>query len=217
MKIALHLPVWKRLELTRACYVGLQRSIQEFKEEGLDLEPWIGWTEPKHKDLADEFGWNTVECTNENLGLKNQQLYEAMRVTEFDYFMQLGSDDFFLPGVAKVYKEHMKEYEFAGFRQIYFLRAKERDGTLMQGYPCGAGRYMSRRIIDACPKLWFSRKRGLDGMSMDFVNQATGLKCFYMPGCYLADVKTEVGISEYHRYDSDMYYLDDIIPEAYLI
>lgn len=217
MKIALHIPVWKRLKLTRACYVGLQRSIQEFAEEGFELEPWIGWTEPEHQSLAEEFGWKNVECENINLGLKNQQLYEAMRSEPWDWFMQLGSDDFFLPGVAKVYKEHMKEHEFAGFRQIYFLRAKERDGTLMQGYPCGAGRYMSRRIIDACPKLWGSRNRGLDGMSLDFVNEATGLKCFQISGCYLADVKTEVGISEYHRFDNDMYYLDDLIPEAHLI
>ena len=38
-----------------------------------------------------------------------------------------------------------------------------------------------------------------------------------MPGCYIADVKTEVQISEYHRYDKDMYYLDEVVPEAHLI
>lgn len=217
MKIALHIPVWKRLELTRACYVGLKRTIQEFEAEGMILEPWIGWTEPEHELLAQEFGFHSVQCENRNLGEKNQQLYEAMRATEFDFFMQLGSDDFFLPGVAAVYKEYMSQYEFAGFRQIYFFRRDNREGTLVQGYPCGAGRYMSRRIIDACPVLWVGRKRGLDGVSMDYVYSATKLKCFYMPGCYLADVKTEVGISEYHRYDNDMYWLDDIIPEAHLI
>ena len=217
MKIALHLPVWKRLALTRACYVGLQRSMKEFKEEGYELEPWIGWTEPEHETLANEFGFHAVYCTNDDLGTKNQQLYEAMREQEFDYFMQLGSDDFFLPGAAKMYAEYMPKHEFGGFRQIYFFRAKERDGTLIQGYPCGAGRWMSRRIIDACPILWTSRQRGLDGMSYDYVFQATKLTPFYMPGCYLADVKTEVGISEYHRYDNDVYYLDEVIPEAYLI
>ena len=217
MKIALHIPVWKRLELTRACYVGLQRSIKEFAQEGFDLQPWIGWTEPEHQSLADEFGFRNVFCENENLGDKNQQLYEAMKAEPWDWFMQLGSDDFFLPGVAKVYKEHMKEHDFAGFRQIYFLRAKERDGTLVQGYPCGAGRYMSREIVDACPVLWTGRRRGLDGMSNDAVWNNTKKRYFNMPGCYIADVKTEVQISEYHRYDKDMYYLDEVVPEAHLI
>ena len=50
-----------------------------------------------------------------------------MKAEPWDWFMQLGSDDFFLPGVAKVYKEHMKEHDFAGFRQIAFHSEQKRE------------------------------------------------------------------------------------------
>ncbi len=51
MKIALHIPVWKRVELTRACYVGLQRIQKEFQENGLYNDS-VGFVAPRHRNPA---------------------------------------------------------------------------------------------------------------------------------------------------------------------
>lgn len=116
MKIALHIPVWKRVELTRACYVGLQRIQKEFQENGAELVPYIAVSEDEHEQLAQEFGWNYKWFANERLGTKNNELLDWMRDFSWDFMLQLGSDDFILPGGGAHIVELMKEHEFAGSR-----------------------------------------------------------------------------------------------------
>ena len=219
MKIALHLPVWQRLQLTRACYVGIQRIQKEFLAEGAELIPYIAVSEQEHEDLAKEFGFNYKWFANEILGIKNNELLDWMRGFEWDFMIQLGSDDFLLPGSGKVIVDLMKEKEFAGFRNVYFFRADTREGTLWQGYACGAARFMSRRVVDAVPVMWTARHVGLDGCSRMHVWEKTKLEPYWSTTPVLADVKSSVNVSAFarYKYSPENYDLDEIVPEAHLI
>ena len=217
MKIALHLPVWQRLELTRAMYHGLERNTIEFGVLGYELEVHVGYSEPEHKALAEEFGWIAHEVTNETLGLKNQALFEAMKAYEWDWLMQLGSDDFLLRGGAECIVNEMQVSEFSAFNCLFFFNAETRKGWHLRGYRCGAGRFMSRRICDRVNTMWNERRKGLDGWSANRVKEVTGVSVKTMKGTYIADVKTDVNVTPYFVDGSDDLSMDAIIPEAHLI
>jgi hypothetical protein len=217
IQIALHIPVWKRLELTRACYEGLKRNIREFEALGYELTPYIAYSEDEHKALAEEYGWIHTYSKNDHLGNKNQRLYEFMKGFEWDWFLQLGSDDFLLPGGAEAICNSMKETEFAGFNHLYFFQRETRKGTYLAGYPCGAGRYMSRRICNKVKLMWNNRDKGCDQFSTGRVYQHTGLRRKHIAGCFIADVKTEVGVTPYFQATPEVFEMDSIIPEAHLI
>ena len=218
-KIAIHLPVRQRVEMTAACYEGIERIRKEFLREGYEVVPYIGVSEPVHALLAEEYGYKYKEVTNETLGLKNQALFEWMKEDDWDVMMQLGSDDFLLPGAGKYIAQNIEEHDFACFRNIYMFRADTREGTLFQGYPCGAGRFMKRWIADKVKLMWSSRRVGLDGCSAQHVYDNTRVKYFCMTEPLVADVKSSVNVSAFSRYkyEPTNYWLEDIVPEAHLI
>lgn len=219
MKIAIHIPVWQRVEMTRACYVGIERIRAEFLAAGYEIEPFIGVSEEIHAQLAEEFGYKYKEVTNETLGLKNQELYEWMKTFDWDVMMQLGSDDFLLPGAGSYIVDNIEEHDYACFRNIYMFRADNREGTLFKGYPCGAGRFLKRWIADKTKLMWSNRRVGLDGCSAQHVYDNTRVKYFCMTEPLVADVKSSVNVSAFcrYKYEPTMYWLDDVVPEAHLI
>jgi hypothetical protein len=207
------------VEMTAACYEGIERIRKEFLREGCELVPYIGVSEPVHALLAEEYGYKYKEVTNETLGLKNQALFEWMKEDDWDVMMQLGSDDFLLPGAGKYIAQNIEEHDFACFRNIYMFRADTREGTLFQGYPCGAGRFMKRWIADKVKLMWSNRRVGLDGCSAQHVYDNTKVKYFCMTEPLVADVKSSVNVSAFSRYkyEPTNYWLEDIVPEAHLI
>lgn len=217
VSIAVHIPVFQRLELTRACYVGLQRARLEFLELGYVTDVYIGASEDEHEELARDFGFHVTRLDNRIMGVKNQKLLEFMLRDSWDYLLQLGSDDFLLPGGAAAIVESMKRTDYAQFQELYFFNRDTRKGWKLIGYPCGAGRYISRSIVDATPRLWGERHKGLDSMSAESIYGATGRRADTIPGAYIADVKTDVNITPYFRDKEENLLLDDYVPEAALI
>lgn len=217
MRIALHIPVWKRLELTRACYEGLKRNILEFEALGYELIPYIGHSEKEHEELANEYGWKNISVTNDRLGTKNQLLYEYMKRDDWDWFMQLGSDDFLLPGGAEKIVETMQVQPFASFNELFFFQRDTRKGTHLKGYRCGAGRFISREIVDKVKIMWNDRVKGCDGYSHGRVEEVHKPRIHTMQGCFIADVKTEINVTPYFQATPEVFEMDSIIPEAHLI
>jgi len=217
MRIAIHIPVYKRLSLTRACYVGLERARKEFAEEGYSTSVYIGASEDEQEELAQEFGYNVTRLENRIMGIKNQELLEFMKRDKWDYLLQLGSDDFLLPGGAKAIVASMKKTDYAQFNELFFFSRETRKGWKLEGYPCGAGRYISRKIIDITPRLWGERHKGLDSMSAESIYTTTRRRADIIPGAFIADVKTEINITPYFRNKEENLLLDDYVPEAYII
>jgi len=217
MVIALHIPVWQRLELTEAVYHGIKRNINEVAQHGVELVPYIGVSEQAHEDLAQKFGFRVCWVTNRTLGEKNQALFEIMKRDKWHWMLQLGSDDFLLPKGAEVILGYMKKTEFAAFENLYFFNRESRRGWELRGYRCGAGRFMSRNICDRVTIMWNNRKKGLDGYSQNKVFEITGIHVKTMEGTYIADIKTEVNVTPYFVNGVETLEMDEIVPEAHLI
>ena len=211
--IAIHLPVFDRLKITHACYIGIQRNIKEFAALGYNVDVYIAGHEPEHRALAAKFGWNWFELPNHNLGEKNQALYVKMKEYQWDFLLQYGSDDFLLPGGAECIASHMEEYEFACFTELYFFKLSDGSGSLLQGYPCGACRYMSRRICDGVDIMWIHARVGNDGRSADRVWRHFKIEPKRMKGAFVADIKSDVNVTPFFRHSDDMYWMKDFVPE----
>ena len=216
--IALHMPVFDRLKITRACYVGLKRNIKEFAALGYKLEVYVAGHEPKHRTMAAKFGWNWLEASNGNLGEKNQKLFVHMKQFDWDYLLQLGSDDFLLPGGAEAIVSYMeKGDEFACFTELYFFKISDGSGTLLKGYPCGAGRFMSRRICDGVKTMWVFASIGNDGRSADRIYRKWKIEPKKMKGAFIADIKSDVNVTPFFRHTDDEYWMKDHVPEFELL
>src|SRR5258706_4726897 len=149
-KILFYLAVWKRLEVTELCFMGLKRLM-----EYSGASAFAVISEKSMIPLCKKYGIDFFEHENRPLGLKkNAGLNELMK-KEFDYLIELGSDDLILNSVIDLYKPMMKSGEdFFGSNKILFIdstngqcRSYEAlEGQYGMGW--GLGRCVSRKLLE---------------------------------------------------------------------
>ena len=102
-------PAWQRFELTRICLEQRRQVCDELLERfGLEAT-CVVVADDENLNLAEEFGFETVERDNQWLGQKFNDGYEAAALAGADYVYAIGSDswidpDYFaeLPGLGEV-------------------------------------------------------------------------------------------------------------------
>lgn len=136
--------IWKRPEITRICFEGLKKLPLD-KVICVVSEQWA-------KDLCDEYGFIWVEEENLPLGNKwNAGIKEVMK-HDFDYLLQLGSDNLISPQIFDYYSELMeKGIDFFGTKQIYFLEG-DKAKLHTNGECYGAARVFSKKMLDVVTK-----------------------------------------------------------------
>ena len=87
-KILILVPIWKRENITRICLDNLKELQKDFNIEVLCVvsEQWA-------KEMAFKYSFKYVEASNECLGTKMNIGVEESLKYDYDYFMNLGSDD----------------------------------------------------------------------------------------------------------------------------
>lgn len=146
MKILFFLAVWKRPEITEQCFMGLQRLMRH----GVSSLAVISETEMI--PLCQKYGIYFCFHGNEPVGMKkNFGLTQALK-RDWDYLIELGSDDVIQDGLIDAYMPSMKEgKDFIGARTLLMTdsvtgecREFEFDGELVMGL----GRCFSRRLVE---------------------------------------------------------------------
>lgn len=103
-----------------------------------------------------------AECCifpNKPLGLKKiAGLKFACKYFDFDYLMELGSDDIVNPELIDLYKPYMeKKFDFFGLSSLYFVNWETREAMFVKNYndgqTFGAGRMLHRGSI-ITEELW---------------------------------------------------------------
>jgi hypothetical protein len=143
-KILILLPIWKREAITELCFKNIKRLQKEYDIQVLTIvsEQWA-------KRLSFEYGFKYVESANSPLGLKmNTGLKEALRM-DFDYLMNLGSDDILTKELFDMYQPYFKEKkEMFGCTRLTFLDSKSKGvKTYDYGIMMGAGRCIRKDIL----------------------------------------------------------------------
>lgn len=207
-KVIVFTPVWKRPEILKIWAKGVQR-LQEYAPEYVDIQPLCIVSDQEDADLVSSFGFNMVWSENKPLGKKHNAGLEYLRNKEFDYILQLGSDDLITSEYLNYsYSAMEKGLDLFGVTKLYFVEPKLEKAcyfslTTHQSTLIGAGRFISHKAIKKLNyKLWPDGiNRGLDmtsqnnlaliGVAPEIINTSSI--------CVL-DVKSEVNIWSYDTF-----------------
>jgi len=170
-KIMIFLAAWKRPEITEICFMGIERMRDN---RMFDVDAMAVISEPSMIDLCYKYGikW----CMHENLPLgkkKNYGLTQAM-THQFDYLLEIGSDDLVKNDIFELYAPHFDAgKDVIGLSEFVMMNSV--DGECRKwSHDTGAfgvGRAISRRALDGMKldegyKLWDDTiNRGLDNNS----------------------------------------------------
>lgn len=149
MKLAIITALHKRYGLTRLFLDYYQRLGVPGVELGLFCAVTRG--ECRMRELVSEHAqWNAAHAVNMPLTLKFAANVANVRNWQPDAMMILGSDDFVDPAYILASLEHMQGADFVGTNTVHYMELGT-DQIIRQtvpGPPIGAGRVLSRRLLD---------------------------------------------------------------------
>lgn len=205
-KIAVTVPVWGRLELTNKFYEGIKRASEDFYKHGYELILYVAGSEEEHLELALSFGAKYLHVQNKPVSYKMQKLVEFAMKDKWDYWMTLGSDDFFIKDGANFTVEQLKSGANSGMPKSMYIFSTQNRNRGFEFKNCGrigAGRWYKREVLDRVKDgvIFPSNvNRLLDYWSETLIYESTGVKpVSFDNGSYLADVKTSENINSFDR------------------
>lgn len=150
MKVIFFLACWKRPEITELCFMGLKRLMKHNKVKSSALAVI---SEEEMIPLCKKYGIDFIVYENEPVGRKKNAGLDEVLKRDFDYLIELGSDDLISDKLIDIYLPFMERGEdFFGSRHYLFI-----DGPTGQGrdWNCepdenfnpGLGRCMSKKLL----------------------------------------------------------------------
>lgn len=146
MKVLVFLAVWKRPEITEICFMGLERLR---KRSRLPIECLAVISEDSMIGLCEKYNIRWTMFENEPLGAKkNHGLNEAMKL-QWDYLVEIGSDDLIKDELIEKYIPLMGKYEMFGTKDSAIIDSETGNcRRLVSDTPYGLGRCISRETIE---------------------------------------------------------------------
>lgn len=146
MRLLVFLAVWKRPEITEICFMGLRRLI---KNSRYPIEAFAVISEESMIGLCEKYGIKWTFYKNDPLGeKKNHGLNEAMKL-EWDYLLEIGSDDLVKDELVELYAPFFGKYDLFGTKDAIIINSE--DGTcrrLKSDTTYGLGRCISRKALE---------------------------------------------------------------------
>jgi len=146
MKVLVFLAVWKRPEITEICFMGINRLR---KNSRLPIETLAVISEEEMIPLCHNYNIRYTFYKNDPLGeKKNHGLDEAMKL-EWDYLLEIGSDDLVKDELLNLYSNYFGKYEMFGTKDSVIIDSESgKCRRLKSDTPYGLGRCISRAIIE---------------------------------------------------------------------
>ncbi len=146
MKFLVFLAVWKRPEITEICFMGLDRLR---KNSRFPIECFAVISEESMIGLCEKYNIKYTFYKNEPLGeKKNHGLDEAMKL-EWDYLIEIGSDDIVKDELIEKYSEYAGKYEMFGTKDSVIINSENgKCRRLVSDTVFGLGRTISRKVFE---------------------------------------------------------------------
>lgn len=195
MKLLFYLAVWKRPEITEICFMGLNR----LRQTGFEMEFLAVISEESMIPLCDKYG--VKYCFHQNLPLgkkKNFGLAQALKL-DWDYIIELGSDDLIKNELIEKYAPFFGERDYLGIDSVAFLNSKNGSCRWIQsGSVFGLGRCLSINVLERFTNLYPCVNSGLDKYIM-FNLSKNGVMPKYVKSerPLTIDIKSDVNIWGY--------------------
>lgn len=148
-KILTFTPAFGRLKLLRIMLDGLVR-LKEYKPEKFEIIPFFVVSDNESKTLIESYGFKTVFYKNDPLGEKKNAGIRFALELEWDYMIELGSDDLIQNSVMDLYEPHFHSGEGAfGLDTCFFYNVKTSEvAQWSSNIIIGLGRCISRKVIE---------------------------------------------------------------------
>ena len=174
IKISLISMVWKRPEIFEMFALGV-KSWQI--PDDFQLSVIIAGSEGNvSKKMVEAHGFQYIEVPNQPLAIKANAPLSIVRDNGSDYVLCMGSDDILHPDLFTMYCNIMRKgVDFMGVLDFYFYDTTTGKASYWGGYndrrkglTCGAGRVLSKRILDLWKwKIWEVKHSHILDNSMD--------------------------------------------------
>lgn len=151
MRIIFFLACWKRPEITELCFMGLRR-LMKYKTDKFKCSSFAVISEESMIPLCEKYGIEFIMFENDPVGMKKNAGITEILKKDFDYLIELGSDDLICNELLDLYYPLMKlKEDFFGSRNLLLVdstngdcRELNWDGDL----PQGLGRCMSKKLLN---------------------------------------------------------------------
>jgi len=210
-KILMMIPVWRRPEILKLFVRNLTRVIPDYCE----VIPFfiLSQTDPelRQNEQATE-GYMSTFADNKPLGeKKNTGLSQALEL-DWDYYMDMGSDDIFTCRLWELLEDCIECREvYFGLRNLHVFEIYSGRAKYVPGYhinkldkvaPIGPGRCIRRDVVENFFPLWPAINQGLDSSS-DLKLQEAGIEPVLIDSdeAVMCDVKTNVHLWPYEFFD----------------
>ena len=164
-KILIYLAVWRRPKITELCFAGIERLRRSFNIEALAVI-----SEESMIPLCEKYGVMWVMHSNDWLGKKKNYGLQKAKEIDFDYLMEIGSDDLVLNELIEDYIEnYVGKYDFFGVSDCLWVDTLFGSARRIQSTATyGAGRMISRKALEEVGwKMWTDCiNRGMDNNSI---------------------------------------------------
>ncbi|HBL77714.1 MAG: hypothetical protein A2W90_02595 [Bacteroidetes bacterium GWF2_42_66] len=210
IKILTFTPVWRRHEIFYICLEGIKR-IKEYDPDRFDIRPFFMVSENAAARMVMSYGFDFIFVQNAPLGnKKNEGLQYAFENYEFDYILEIGSDDL----ITNAYLDRAEPLMRANAMQFHpsncwFYDTISKKAALYD-LPkiIGLGRFISREAISRMllrkRQLWNSDGvRGMDTWSWRQLQQI-GIESERLElngEIHTLDIKSEININQMFKFD----------------
>lgn len=167
MKILVFVPVWKRPEITEICFMGINR-LQKVK--GFEVKGFAVISEESMITLCEKYGIDWCITKNDPLGAKKNYGVKQALKHEFDYMIEIGSDDLLKNEVLTAYKWGSPVIGLMDFALINTASGSCKSiKTNIPKY--GAGRAIQRSVCESFSLWQDGKNRGMDNSSTRILAQ----------------------------------------------
>jgi hypothetical protein len=208
-RLLIFLAVWKRPEITEICFMGVRR----LRKSGLfPIECFAVISEESMIPLCEKYDVEYVMYKNEPLGeKKNYGLSQAMK-KDFDYLIEIGSDDLLKTEIFEVYANYFGKYHIIGLDSFYYLNSEDQECRHYRNPSFfGIGRAISKEAIKSIGKLWKDElNRGLDNNSTATLHRNKYMEVRIKKPMAI-DIKSDTNIWPFNYLEGNKVEFDEVV------
>jgi hypothetical protein len=206
MKILMLVPLWGRPEIVRLFVRRMEESMPEYAELILFFAPSLN-DEDEEELFHITKGYTKYYTGNFPLGKKKNEAMKLVSCMEWDYLMDMGSDNIWTPKLWDYLKPYFdKQSPFFGINNLYVYNTLTDEAVFLDGYnngsAIGPGRCISRELVMRCLPLWPDQHHGLDGASAYKIKKLTGIVPEVIDVGHdpvMLDIKSDVCLTGWHE------------------
>jgi hypothetical protein len=185
------LPVWKRWNITKICFAGLDRL-----RSHRDINVLAIISEKEYKSRCKNHDVDYTFFENSPLGRKKNHGLEVALKKDWDYLIEINSDDILKNELLDLYDK--VNYDYVGLRNFCFIDSKTLRCRQVQDKTIyGIGRRYSRRLVEKVVPMWNNTARvGMDNYANWRIWKETKTegKQLFTDEPLAADIKSDVNI-----------------------